>query len=148
MSKRLKKKRKGRRRGKGHRLRCGYCGTRPKLVTSKEFYGRDYGTNVYLCKNCNAYVTTHRFSTKPMGTLANEELRKLRIKCHNYFDPFWRMGCVTRDEAYEWLSIVMDLPPEKAHIGMFDEEQCRKLLDILQKGVKALEERGVEIKNK
>ncbi|TYS14325.1 hypothetical protein FZC78_19300 [Rossellomorea vietnamensis] len=107
---------------------CPYCGNNAKFITSKEFYGKDYGTNLYSCRPCDAYVGTHGRSKTPLGTLANRSLREMRKRTHASFDPLWKSRRMSRSEAYQWISEVMQLPPEKAHIGMFNEKQCFELL--------------------
>ncbi len=100
-------------------------------MSSKEFYGTDYGTNLYVCLPCDARVGTHRNSKTPLGTLANAALRDLRMQCHKIFDRKWKCGKMSRKKAYKWLQKAMGLSEEKAHIGMFNENQCKKLLQIL-----------------
>lgn len=110
---------------------CPYCNERAEFISSKDFYGTDYKTNLYVCEPCDARVGTHKGSKTPLGTMANEKLRKLRKRCHLAFDPKWKSGKMTRTNAYRWLQQEMNLTPEEAHIGMFDEERCLKLLEIL-----------------
>lgn len=107
---------------------CPYCGNKAKFITSKELYGKDYGSNVYICRPCNAYVGTHGRGKTPLGTLANRNLREMRKRTHAAFDPLWKTNRMSRSQAYKWMQDVMGLPAEKAHIGMFDEKQCLELL--------------------
>lgn len=65
-----------------------------------------------------------------MGTPANKALRIARRMAHQTFDPIWKSRRMTRSEAYRWLSKQMRLPPEKTHIGMFDQEQCGQVIRI------------------
>ena len=53
---------------------CDYCGREAEFVDSKIIYGRSYG-KIYLCRNCMAYVGVHKGTDKPLGRLANAELR-------------------------------------------------------------------------
>lgn len=94
-------------------------------MSSYLFYGKDYGNNVYVCRRCDAYVGTYGRSKKPLGTLANEETRKARALAHSTFDLMWQRGDMTRSEAYRWLGWRLNIPPHKAHIGMFDLETCK-----------------------
>jgi phage nucleotide-binding protein len=114
---------------------CPYCGREPVFLTSKQFYGRDYGTNVYLCRPCNAYVGTHGRGKTPLGTLANKNLRDMRMRTHAAFDPLWKSKKMSRSKAYKWMAEVMELPGDKAHIGMFDENQCLELLRHLRENL-------------
>ncbi|MBN6206237.1 hypothetical protein JYK21_07220 [Ralstonia pickettii] len=109
---------------------CPYCKKEAEFVTSNQFYGKDYGTNLYVCHPCDARVGTHGKGKQPLGTMANKQLRALRMACHEAFDPMWKRG--KRREAYSWLQEVMGLSKKDAHIGKFDEKQCFKLLRILQ----------------
>ena len=115
-----------------NKIICPYCEQSALLMTSEEYYGQDYGTNLYVCRPCDARVGTHKNSTKPLGTLANSKLRDLRMKCHGSFDRIWKSKEMTRSKAYRWLQQQMGLSSQEAHIGMFNEQQCRKLLGILQ----------------
>lgn len=111
---------------------CPYCGNPAQFMTSNEFYGQDYGTNLYVCRPCDARIGTHRGSKRPLGTLANDRLRKLRMYCHSLIDPFWKYGKYSRSTVYARMSKAMSLPPSQTHIGMFNEEQCLKLISFFK----------------
>lgn len=114
-------------------MNCPYCGKEAQYSTSRLFYGQDYGTNVYHCDPCNARVGTHKGTDRPLGTMANVHLRVLRTKCHALIDPYWKSGRIKRGEVYRRMAKAMGLPKEKAHIGMFNEEQCRQLIALFTK---------------
>jgi hypothetical protein len=111
---------------------CPYCGGIAEFVDSKEVYGRSCGM-IYLCRPCKAYVGTHNRSNKPLGRLANAELRRLRNAAHSHFDPIWKQGRFKgrRNAAYQWLAKKMDLTVGETHIAMFDVEQCRSVVEIM-----------------
>lgn len=115
---------------------CPYCEGRAVLVDSAEVYSRSYGM-IWLCRPCGAYVGVHKGSpsAEPKGTLAKPELRLLRKQAHEAFDPLWISGGMSRVEAYRHLQEIMDLSPDEAHIGRFNVEQCRTLIDRLKAGV-------------
>lgn len=98
---------------------------------------RRYG-KIYLCRNCMAYVGVHKGTDKPLGRLANAELRNWKKAAHAVFDPLWKYGRFRghRNAAYAWLAQKMGLPVEKTHIGMFDVGQCRKAIEIIEKETK------------
>lgn len=115
---------------------CPYCKQKPILVDSTVIYGPDtnFGLFVY-CNNCQAWTGTHKKDKKPLGRLANKELRALKKEAHMYFDLIWQQlvsASVKKNDArnwaYKWLSEKMGTPPEETHIGMFDEEQCRHVI--------------------
>lgn len=109
---------------------CPYCHEQAELKDSSAIYGTSYGL-VWICRNfpkCDSYVGVHQGTTTPKGTLANRELRELRKECHALFDPLWMSGQMTRPKAYRFLQAIMGLPKFYAHIGKFNEQQCRDFL--------------------
>lgn len=122
---------------------CDYCGRETEYVDSKVIYGKSYG-KIYLCRNCMAYVGVHKGTDKPLGRLANAELRNWKKAAHAVFDPLWKYGRFRghRNAAYGWLAQKMGLPVEKTHIGMFDVGQCRKAIEIIERETKGDYRRG------
>lgn len=120
---------------------CPYCGNEAEFLTSKEFYGKDFGTNLYVCRPCNAYVGTHGKGKTPLGTMANAQLRTWRKAAHSIFDPLWKGKNreFSRSGAYGWMQKVMELPAEQAHIALFNEEQCKQLIEKVKeyRGIKS-----------
>jgi hypothetical protein len=98
-------------------------------------YGRSYGL-VWICSTwpkCDAYVGCRKGSDKPLGRLANPELRFWKKQAHATFDKLWQAGGdMTRTEAYVWLSRVLSITPDKCHIGMFDIEQCKAVCSAMR----------------
>lgn len=109
-------------------IKCPYCGRKASFVTSEKFYGRDYGTNLYICRPCDARCGTHGRSDKPLGTMADAELRRYRMKAHRQFDSLWKDGDMTRTEAYAWMQDAMQMTKDEAHIALFDVDQCKRLI--------------------
>jgi hypothetical protein len=112
---------------------CQYCSHESKKVTGKEIYPKrpDLHKKIfYQCKPCYAYVGCHPNTDKPLGVLANSELRQWKQKAHAAFDPIWKTEGVPRSKAYSWLSDEMKLHPNDTHIGMFSVEQCKKVVEI------------------
>lgn len=110
---------------------CDYCGKPAALVDSAEIYRRSYGP-MWLCRPCDACVGTHKNSPKhhPLGRLANRELREAKKAAHAAFDPVWRSGRKTRQQAYGWLAEQLGIPFAKTHIGMFDVDLCRRTVEV------------------
>lgn len=84
----------------------------------------------YLCSPCDAYVGTHRGTRKPLGTLANANLRRLRNMAHAAFDPLWNAEGMPRKSAYAWLAQSMGLRDDECHIAMFNEERCKMTVKL------------------
>lgn len=133
---------------------CPYC-ERPAILRDSEcVYNRSYGM-IWICVQCQAWVGVHKGTTKPLGRLANKELRDWKIKAHAVFDPLWeakykhrlaggasksgRPGgahykkAYARGSAYKWLAGEMGIDSKQCHIGMFDVEQCKQVVVICSK---------------
>lgn len=123
-------------------LKCPYCGSDAHLVDSFIIYnGRSYGW-AYVCgkfPECDAYVGCHPSTKTPLGRLANKELRTLKTQVHRAFDPLWirkaqKTRCSKRQArktGYRWLAKQLGIAFDECHVGMFDEETCRRTLKIL-----------------
>lgn len=117
---------------------CPYCGKDTEWVSDTEIYSRSYGGMIYLCRDCDAYVGVHKNEQdKSLGRLANKELREAKIQAHASFDDLWKRKIAkgfskgkARASAYKWLSKEMGTEPEFTHIGMFDVEQCNKVVEL------------------
>lgn len=126
---------------------CPYCKKDAQLVDSSEIYssGTSYGL-AWLCRDCQAWVGCHKGSkdNKPLGRLANAELRAARRKAHLYFDRLWeakmnKEGCsksFARQAGYAWLADSLGLPPGKCHIAWMDVEQCEGVVKVCSRFLK------------
>lgn len=110
---------------------CEYCGATAVLRDSAVLYkGTSYGP-AWICENypeCDAYVGAHEDGNKPLGRLANAELRGWKQKAHAAFDPLWKDGPLSRTEAYNWMADILGLTKEQAHIGELDLGMCKGLI--------------------
>lgn len=105
---------------------CPYCHkTDIKLMTQEEFYGQDYGRGkLYVCQNCSARVGCHKGTDMPMGSLSDEELRKLRSEIHKIIDPQWE----TREERKKLYAKLGEKYGAPFHIGFLNNERARFIL--------------------
>jgi len=116
---------------------CSYCGNKPKYVDSKVIYGKHYGF-IYLCRPCDAYVGVHHGNTrKALGRLANKELRQAKQEAHKYLDNIWQQKVAigedkgkARRNAYKGVGKLLGIPKKHTHIGMFDLETCKRVIEI------------------
>lgn len=139
---------------------CPYCNGESKLVTGLVIYpGRKdlADLSFYQCAPCDAYVGCHKGTTKPLGRLANAELRKWKSIAHRGFDAIWKgfkerrlegqemtfhypeeavrtPGRMSRGQAYKYLAESMGIEQKDCHIGMFTVQQCKQAYAISQKG--------------
>lgn len=114
-------------------LTCPYCKNAARWCSNEERYGRRYGQSYmcYWCKDCDAYVGCHQNSKKPLGSMANAELRKLRILAHAVIDPLWRSGKMDRRQMYRMLSEKLG---RTVHIGWSDEKDCKEIIEKFSHG--------------
>jgi hypothetical protein len=131
-------------------VECPYCHQPAPLVSGLEVYPhrRDlWRRNFYKCSPCGAWVGCHPAAgaqggghgdgTVPMGRLANEELRAAKQAAHAAFDPMWMRTRESRGKArrkaYGWLALQLCIPVERCHIGEFDLEMCRKVVEVVER---------------
>jgi len=116
-------------------VKCPYCGKSAEWVENKEVYGRNYGKSfmIWLCRSCNAYVGCHENTMKPLGTMANKDLREWRMKAKNLFivkkmDGTWKNKKL-KAKAYYWLNKAMG---REFHFGESTTEDCKAIVEILE----------------
>ena len=111
-------------------MNCPYCHKEAEWTENKVIYGKNYGRSfmVYLCKPCNAYVGCHNNTKKPLGTMANADTREWRKTAHAKFDPLWRDGNYSRDEAYNILNKHFG---REIHIAESDSDTCKEIIEFV-----------------
>jgi len=112
--------------------KCNICGGLVKYIPNKEIYGKPYGSGFcYCCTNCGAYVGTHVPQPKvALGILANAEMRKMKIKCHDIFDSLWDTPS-QRQKMYRWLSQELGIGVKQCHFGYFDLPMLNRAYKVL-----------------
>lgn len=109
-----------------HELDCPDCGDSMTLVADRVFTG-------YRCRNleCRGVHGCHPDGT-PVGTPADRDTRKARMRAHEAFDRLWKTEKMTRTRAYIWLANMLDVERDKCHIGLFDVTMCKKLIQTVK----------------
>lgn len=114
---------------------CPHCGSRVEYTTNESIYGRRYGRwpYCYVCTNpdCGAYVGTHPKTNRALGSLATPTVRNARKRAHAAFDPLWKSGTLDRGHAYQLLADALEIPRANCHIGWFDEDLCRRVVESI-----------------
>lgn len=118
-------------------LICPYCGAPSQLTTGAHVYPHrpDLAPKrFYECRPCGAYVGCHPGSDRPLGRLADAELRRWKQRVHAAFDPHWKIGrgAYARSRAYARLARDMGIPAAECHTGMFDLARCKAALTAIQ----------------
>ena len=112
---------------------CPYCAGKVILTTNDYIYGKRYGKHYhcYVCMDCKASVGTHPDNVTPLGRLANDRLKSLKIQCHDLFDWLWKSGIMERGRTYIEMAKRLGIPEYECHFGWFDEDMLLKARDIL-----------------
>lgn len=118
-----------------NRIKCPYCGEEPRWCSNEVVYGRKIGNShmIYLCRPCDAYVGCHQNTRKPLGTLANKELRLWRRRAHAAIDPLWRAQ-KGREKGKMRKKIYRALEEHfgrEVHIGESDIDLCRDIIVLV-----------------
>lgn len=129
---------------------CPYCHTKAKIVTGLVVYPHRPDLSAkrfYSCSPCGAWVGCHDGTFQPLGRLADAELREAKKAAHAAFDPIWKARFaaksaidpsykkgMARGGRYRELAKVMGIDKRDCHIGMFDVEQCQRVVEICESG--------------
>ena len=114
-------------------LHCPYCRAPVVRRRSRDLFGqsaRDPDALYYVCAqypHCDAYVSAHRKSGLPMGTLADPALRRKRIQTHQVFDRIWKDGPLSKKQAYRWLQGALGLPESRVIALCADHRRAGRL---------------------
>ena len=124
-----KKKRKG---VTNYAPRCPYCGSTTVYRSATGIYAENPdNVMLYVCTNypaCDAYIRTQKGTAIPIGEMANGKLRALRTDAHRLFNQLYLKRYMPKRTAYIWLSSVLGVPYEKAHIAQLSEMQCELVI--------------------
>ena len=86
---------------------------------------------------------SNELGAKMIG-FAKGELREWKKRANAAFDPIWKPGSdvwlMNRSHAYSWLAMKLGIDKSECHIGMFDVDMCKRVVDIC--GIRILEELG------
>ena len=117
------------------RVYCPYCKGEAELVNARIEGKINVNRMIWLCRLCDAYCGVHKNSihNKPLGTLANKELRNKRQLVHRLFDRLWRKEGWERGKAYGILSALVGVHKRNTHIALFTMEQCERAILELNK---------------
>lgn len=117
-------------------LICPYCGSNAVLQDSSViWHGTSYGP-MWVCAEypeCDAYVGCHPGTETPLGRLADKKLRKWKILAHRALSRYWQNGKNERSYVYKRLAKALGIDETDCHIGMFDLETCKRVMDLCTK---------------
>ena len=114
-------------------MQCPFCGGKAEFVENKEVYGKNFGKSfmMWLCRKCDARVGVHENDPdRPLGTMANKDLRIWRIRAHEAIDHLWKSGKIKRRDVYQSLNAYFK---RDIHIGESDIRTCQQIIEIFKK---------------
>ena len=116
-------------------VKCDYCQRPAALVSGLEIYPHKpnlYEKNFWHCVSCDAYVGVHPKTNRPLGSLADRDLREWRRRAHVGLDPLWQRDHygLERQAVYDWLALELEIPVKDCHIGMFDAGMCQRVIGL------------------
>jgi hypothetical protein len=116
-------------------IACAYCQRPARLVDGTDLYPRrpDLAEKMFWkCAPCDAWVGCHPGTTKPLGRLADAELRAAKQRVHALLDPIWKARELRRKEAYKMLAAGLGISKDECHVGMFDVPRCEAAVLVLK----------------
>lgn len=123
---------------KTYSVTCPYCNSRAVLRPANTVYGiseRSSGKHLYVCVNwpkCDAYVSAHQRDKRPMGVLANGNLRHKRILAHKALEDYRVLTHMEKWAVYIWLQGKLGLNEHQIHIAKFSEEMCDQVIALCE----------------
>ena len=128
---------------KKYQINCPYCGAPAICRPANTVHGSNTwqkSSHLYICSHwpdCDSYVAAHKKNLQPMGSLANKSLRHKRIQAHQALEELRQNRHMEKWAVYIWLEMKLKLSPDEAHIAMFSEAMCDKLISICQESLQA-----------
>lgn len=100
----------------------------PKLVSGAMVYPRSpklAHDKFWMCNSCKNFIGCHKNANKnklkPLGVIANKELKQARIKIHSVLDPIWREEKMKRGQVYAVLSKELGYTYHTGELRSIDE---------------------------
>ena len=87
------------------------------------------------------YEVAEGIITRPMGTMADSNLRNKRIEAHRALDAIWKNGYMTKHSTYIWLQNRLNLREKDTHIGKFSYYLCEQTIRECTDYIKSREEK-------
>ena len=119
----------------------GYLGLQAYVYGDNNLDPEKY---LYVCSgypSCDSYIGAHKKSMRPMGTMADSNLRNKRIEAHRALDAIWKNGYMTKHSTYIWLQNRLNLREKDTHIGKFSYYLCEQTIRECTDYIKSREEK-------
>ena len=126
-----------------YQINCPYCGAPAICRPASTIHGActwQKGSYLYLCSRwpaCDSYVAAHKKDHRPMGSLANKNLRRKRIQAHQALEELRQDRHMEKWAIYLWLQGKLQMDPDKVHISMFSEEMCDRVTALCREALQS-----------
>ena len=112
---------------------CPYCNREAERISNEFLYGKVYGNGMaWDCRHCDAF-TGCSDDGRPIGALANKELRMARKKARAHVESFVT-GQVdeksVRNMVYASLTRYLGISRQVCAIGRFNLDMCQRTMDF------------------
>ncbi|KKL53577.1 hypothetical protein LCGC14_2274050 [marine sediment metagenome] len=74
--------------------------------------------------------TVVHWSNDKTASPADFDTRVARVQAHKVFDKLWKHGPRRRNSCYQKLANYLRLSKKETHIGRFDIEQCKAVIEF------------------
>ena len=109
-------------------LTCPECGG--TMVLKESQYGPLYGCTRW--PDCDCSHGAHP-NGDPLGVPANKATRLARMEAHDAFDVMRLATGRNRSDAYRWLQDQMGMTREQCHMGKFDIDICKLVVEVCER---------------
>ena len=123
-------------------VRCPYCGAPVKMVPESEMNFRFHakGPNkrdfYWVCTNypeCDAYIPADNTTKRPTGTLANAELRHMRMMIHYWQVILTMEGIMSRASFVRTMASILNIRNfNMVHVGEFTKMDAESVLEYFK----------------
>lgn len=88
--------------------------------------------NFWMCPDCSNFVGTNNRGEgrKPLGVIANKEMKKIRMQIHAMLDPIWQSNRAKRADLYKKISEKLGYEYHTAELKSFCE--AKKVYEIVK----------------
>lgn len=127
---------------RNYQINCPYCGSPALCRPASIVHGSsvlEKGRYLYICSHwpeCDSYVAAHKKDKRPMGNLANKELRHKRMLAHRALEELQQARHMEKWAVYLWLQGHLNLNEEQAHIGLFSEQMCEQVISLCRQAIR------------
>lgn len=138
-----------------------YCGTKMYLYRTKTDYliynhciacDCDFdikvyqvGTLIWLCPNCPLTHDAHQNNAnydgmiilqgQPTGIPCSSNCKNLRLTIHQMFNDIQTTKKFSKNQTYQLLAKLLDIPKKLTHMALFDIPICLKAIELLSKEI-------------